>query len=427
MKLGDVFSERLTHLMAATAICCVDAASVAPSLVTPEMGGHALVEALVGGAALAYLLARRRGDRFISVLRRCTQQVDDSTDAWIDDEFRGLPDAAAKRDTAIAAIRDVLPLIVPKPEELVAARLSEARVAAYYLDRAAASRPFDFANVRSNDPEDMARRDMARRLFASVVGNAYGVIARQPEFAAEILRQTLSELLQGQDEILQGIARIEALLAQQIRAPAPLAERAAAEVVAAAAEDRRLAEALDCLQHGDVSAAEAMFRAVAEEKAARIESDRRDAAAAYRNLGAIAGIRDPKRALDSYARAVEFDNDDKESLLWLAWLSLDRGALGDAEQNYRRVLVLANGDGDARHSYWAQLGLGDVWVQRGDLGAARREYEVGASVAERLAKSDPDNAGWQRDLSVSTTRSATCWSPRAICPRRCARSATASR
>jgi hypothetical protein len=248
---------------------------------------------------------------------------------------------------------------------LVAARLTEARVAAYYLDRAAAARPFDFANVRSDDPDDMARRDLSRRLFASVVVKAYGVVRRQPEFAAEILRQTLAELLQGQDalrddsqalrgdtaEILRGqreaqerLARIEALLAQQIAAPTPLAERAAVEVVAAAAEDQRLAEALDCLQHGDVSTAEAIFHTVAEEKAARIQRDRKDAAA-YRNLGAIAGLRDPKRALDAYARAVEFDNEDEESLLWLAWLSVERGALGDAEQNFRRVLVLAVGDG----------------------------------------------------------------------------------
>jgi hypothetical protein len=179
---------------------------------------------------------------FISVLRRCTRQVDDSSDAWIDDEFRGLSDSAVKREAAVAAIRDVLQLIVPKPEELVAARLTEARVAAYYLDRAAAARPFDFANVRSNDPDDMARRDLSRRLFASVVVKAYGVVRRQPEFAAEILRQTLAELLQGQDalrddtqalrgdtaEILRGqreaqerLARIEALLAQQIAAPTP--------------------------------------------------------------------------------------------------------------------------------------------------------------------------------------------------------------
>jgi tetratricopeptide (TPR) repeat protein len=101
---------------------------------------------------------------------------------------------------------------------------------------------------------------------------------------------------------------------------------------------------------------------------------------------------------------VEFDNEDEDSLLWLAWLSLERGAIGDAEQNYRRVLVLANGDGDAWYSYWARLGLGDEQVQRGDLAAARREYEIAGAIAERLAKSEPDNAGCQRDVAVSCGR-----------------------
>jgi tetratricopeptide (TPR) repeat protein len=239
------------------------------------------------------------------------------------------------------------------------------------------------------------------------------------------LRHTLAELLQGQDalrsdaeEILRGqredrerqredserLARIEALLAQTIAVPAPFAERAAGAVIAAAAQDQRLALALDRLQLGDIATAEAMFRTVAEETAARIRQDRRDAAVAYRNLGAIAGLRDPKRALDAYAKAVEFDSEDKESLLWLAWLSLDRGALGDAELNFRRVLALANGAGDAWYSSWARRGLGDIRAQRGDLATARREYELATLLRERLATSDPDNAGWQRDLSVSFDR-----------------------
>jgi hypothetical protein len=154
------------------------------------------------------------------------------------------------------AIRDVLPLIVPTAEELVAARLSEARTANFYLDRAAGARPFDFAaRSGSNDLEDAARRDMSRRLLAAVVVKTYGVIARQPEFAAEILRQTLAELLPGQDALRDEVvdtteavravkddimalrAMLEELLARSVPAPAPLAERAAAEVLTSATED----------------------------------------------------------------------------------------------------------------------------------------------------------------------------------------------
>ena len=111
--------------------------------------------------------------------------------------------------------------------------------------------------------------------------------------------------------------------------------------------------------------------------------------------------------------------------------------------------------------------IGDVLVAQGNLPEALKSYRDGLAIAERLAKADPGNAGWQRDLSVSydrigdvlvaqgnlpealksyrdglaiaerlaegrprqrrlaarsvgvaTTRSATCWWRRAICRRR---------
>ena len=40
-------------------------------------------------------------------------------------------------------------------------------------------------------------------------------------------------------------------------------------------------------------------------------------------------------------------------------------------------------------------------VAQGDLAAALKSYSDSLAISERLAKSDPGNAGWQRDLSVS--------------------------
>ena len=45
--------------------------------------------------------------------------------------------------------------------------------------------------------------------------------------------------------------------------------------------------------------------------------------------------------------------------------------------------------------------VGDVQVAQGNLPAALTSYQAGLAIIERLAKSDPGNAGWQRDLSVS--------------------------
>jgi tetratricopeptide (TPR) repeat protein len=124
-------------------------------------------------------------------------------------------------------------------------------------------------------------------------------------------------------------------LVQQVNAnrsgPAtPNQEQAVAEALAAAQKgaaqgDATLQQALDLLKANKIAEAETKFRAVADEKAARISQDKKDAAAAYRNLGAIAGLRDPKKALDAYEKALEFDPDDVESLLQVAGIQIDRG------------------------------------------------------------------------------------------------------
>ena len=45
--------------------------------------------------------------------------------------------------------------------------------------------------------------------------------------------------------------------------------------------------------------------------------------------------------------------------------------------------------------------VGDVQVEQGDLAGALKSYRNSLAIADRLAKSDSGNAGWQRDLSVS--------------------------
>jgi len=48
--------------------------------------------------------------------------------------------------------------------------------------------------------------------------------------------------------------------------------------------------------------------------------------------------------------------------------------------------------------------LGDLAIAEGNLPEARRLFGEDLAVAQRLAESDPGNAGWQRDLSVSLDR-----------------------
>jgi tetratricopeptide (TPR) repeat protein len=45
--------------------------------------------------------------------------------------------------------------------------------------------------------------------------------------------------------------------------------------------------------------------------------------------------------------------------------------------------------------------IGEVQQAQGDLAAALTSYRASLAIIERLAKADPGNAVWQRDLSVS--------------------------
>ena len=54
-------------------------------------------------------------------------------------------------------------------------------------------------------------------------------------------------------------------------------------------------------------------------------------------------------------------------------------------------------------------------LAQGDLRGGADQLPGLLAIPRPLAQADPGNAGWQRDLSVATTRSATCWWRRATC------------
>ncbi len=66
------------------------------------------------------------------------------------------------------------------------------------------------------------------------------------------------------------------------------------------------------------------------------------------------------------------------------------------------VLAQAPRQGEAARLTWGVcIYAGEFRVTRGELGAALASYRSGLDIAEGLAKADPGNTGWQRDLSVS--------------------------
>jgi hypothetical protein len=94
---------------------------------------------------------------------------------------------------------------------------------------------------------------------------------------------------------------------------APGSEQALAEAIYAAekqaeAGQPRAEEALALLAAGKLAEATALFEAEAVEKKTASRASAKEAAA-YRNLGAIAGLADPKHALEAYEEAVALDPD----------------------------------------------------------------------------------------------------------------------
>jgi tetratricopeptide (TPR) repeat protein len=115
----------------------------------------------------------------------------------------------------------------------------------------------------------------------------------------------------------------------------------------------------------------------------------------------IAAVSDPGRARGYYEKASRLDPTNIEGEFWNGWFQQDAGNLVKARAAYDCVITSAVSGNDDGFLFWARMGIGDVLVAQGNLPEALKSFRDGLAIADRLAKSDPGNAGWQRDLSVS--------------------------
>ncbi|MDA7949455.1 MAG: TIR domain-containing protein [Hyphomicrobiaceae bacterium] len=175
-------------------------------------------------------------------------------------------------------------------------------------------------------------------------------------------------------------------------------------IVTGAARDKRYARALRSLKDGKVEQAEELLRVLAEETAKRVDTESKRAAEAYRRLGAIAGLGDPKRAREAYAKALQYDPSDSDALYWHGWLSLLAGNLTAAEKELNRLLEISKEKGDGRGVFRAHLRLGELARDRGNLDAALKHQTSANRIASADAKATPGDVERQRDLSVSSEK-----------------------
>jgi tetratricopeptide (TPR) repeat protein len=105
---------------------------------------------------------------------------------------------------------------------------------------------------------------------------------------------------------------------------------------------------------------------------------------------------------------IKFLSKKKNCWTWieLGDLWMVRGSLAEADKAFRSALKAAE-DTDERDLAVAYNRVGDVLVAQGNLPEALKSYRESPAIFDRLAKVDPGNAGWQRDLAVSYGRVAT--------------------
>ena len=129
---------------------------------------------------------------------------------------------------------------------------------------------------------------------------------------------------------------------------------------------------------------------------------RRSRATGPRSLSGSAWPR-PIRATRMAARSVGVARTRSATCRW------PRAIWPAALTSYRASLAIAErlAKADPGNAGWqrdlsvSHNKIGDVQMAQGDLAGALTSYRASLAIRERLAKADPGNAGWQRDLSVS--------------------------
>ncbi len=173
-----------------------------------------------------------------------------------------------------------------------------------------------------------------------------------------------------------------------------------------------LKAALAALAAGNTLLAEASFEQEVEAsrrlRLAAVEladGERRRESDAARNVASLAVLRgDLSKAVRFFQNALDANPENLDAALQLgyAWISL--GELTQASTVFTAAIQQARGSNDPQMEGCGLNGSGDVLVAQGDGAGALAAYQAGLRIREGLAKRDPANTQWQRDLIVSKTK-----------------------
>jgi tetratricopeptide (TPR) repeat protein len=170
-------------------------------------------------------------------------------------------------------------------------------------------------------------------------------------------------------------------------------------------------EARRLIGEGDVAGGEAKLDEAgdAEEKEAaeleRMKAEKLKAAArTFRERAVLARGRDVLKAVSYLRRATRDDPDDAQTWKDLAQAAVEAGHTDEAKAAFEQAALKASGEGAAEIRWAAVTGHGDIALAQGSLPEALRLYRGAQDAVAQLARADPGNARWQRDLSVSYDR-----------------------
>lgn len=107
------------------------------------------------------------------------------------------------------------------------------------------------------------------------------------------------------------------------------------------------------------------------------------------------------KAKEAYEEAVALDPEDFWSWIELGRLRAKYDGLDRAEVAFKNGLQRA---GDDRDRSVLHTEFGGLLSARGQLAKALEEFKQARTIHEALAKAEPGNAEWQRDLSVGYSR-----------------------
>jgi tetratricopeptide (TPR) repeat protein len=124
----------------------------------------------------------------------------------------------------------------------------------------------------------------------------------------------------------------------------------------------------------------------------------------WRQLGALSLLDCSRDALAAYTRAADLVPQDPEAQMLTGVLHMRTGNLGAAEIAFRRQIELGTGNGAGCVHYRGRAMLGDVLALREDFDAALAAYTEAQGQVKTLLEREPDNAGFQRDLSTTYDR-----------------------